>query len=93
MNRLEFQEWLNQFDEDTIIEIVYHTDGHGYYDQGGNATTETFNPDMGELYSTLSTPWCLNGHFEYNDFNTNQFVKPHHPYFGKKILTIGGLNQ
>lgn len=91
MNRKEFQEWLNQFDEDTVIEIVYHTNGHGYYDQGGNATTTNFDPDMGE--DCLYSPWCLNGHFEYTDFTHNHFVKEGHPYYGKKNLLIGGIRQ
>lgn len=87
MTRIEFQKWLDQFDEDTVIEIVYHTDGHGYYDQGGNATTEVFKPDYDYI------EWCKNGHFEYTDFTNNQFVRPHEPHFGKKILIIGGIRQ
>lgn len=89
MNRKEFQEWLNQFDEETIIEIVYHTDGHGYYDQGGNATTTEFTPNSG----FYDNSWCQNGHFEYSDFTNNQYVKEGHPYYGKKLLLIGGIRQ
>lgn len=89
MNRKQFQEWLNQFDEDTVIEIVYHTDGHGYYDQGGNATTQLFDVDGfcedPKLYD--------NGQWEYTDLTNNYFVKEGHPYFGKKTLLIGGIRQ
>lgn len=61
MNVGEFKEWLNQFDDETIVEIVYHTRGMGYYDQGGNATTVEFNPTSNE--------WgCTNGHYEYNQY-------------------------
>lgn len=90
MNRKEFQTWLNQFDEDTIIECVMHTSGTGYYDQGGNATTTTFNPDMQDTMYGSKIPWCLNSHFEYIDFTHNKFVKPDQPHYKKKLLLIGG---
>lgn len=91
MNRIEFQEWLNRFDEDTVIECVMHTSGHGYYDQGGNATTKVFNPDM--LFGSESKIHaCGNQHFDYSDFTTNQFVREGQPHFGKKILLIGGYD-
>lgn len=63
MKLKEFKEWLNQFSDDTLIEVVYHTNGHGYYDQGGNAIITEFNPDLGEW------GYCGNGHCEYTDYN------------------------
>lgn len=62
MNVGELKEWLKQFDDDTIVEIVYHSTGFGYYDQGGNATTYEFNPDM---YLIGDHKYCHTNHFEY----------------------------
>ncbi len=92
MTKAELVQWLNRnFDDDAIIEIVMHTSGTGYYDQGGNANTTEFNPCLQGMGVTHK--WCENGHFEYTDFTNNQFVKENHPYFNKKILTLGGYNQ
>lgn len=62
MNVGEMKEWLNQFPDDTIVEIVKHSSGHGYYDQGGNATTYKFDPHLSE--------WghCLLGHCEFTEW-------------------------
>lgn len=93
MTRIEFQQWLDQFDEQTVIECVIHTSGTGYYDQGGNATVEEFKPDeQDRLYGSFS-PWCINDHFEYSDLRGNQFVKEGHPYFGRQLLRIGAYNR
>lgn len=57
MNVAGMKEWLNQFPDDTVVEIVYHTRGSGYYDQGGNATTVEFDPDPDDW------GFCKKGHF------------------------------
>lgn len=60
MNRKEYQQWLDKFPEDTLIEVVVHRRGSGYYDQGGNATIEAFDPvEDGWGYN-------YNGHFDYH---------------------------
>ena len=44
MNRKQLQEWLNQFPEETQINVVKHCRGSGYYDQGGYASQTEFDP-------------------------------------------------
>lgn len=36
--------WLSTQDQDAVVEVVRHTDGCGYYDQGGNAYLVEFDP-------------------------------------------------
>ena len=75
MNRKEFQEWLEQFPEDTEIEVVIQTSSRNY-ESYGRAQSTTFVGDE------------LTDH-EYVDFTGNQFVQPTDSFFEKKILTLG----
>ncbi|ANA49188.1 hypothetical protein PMW_63 [Pseudomonas phage phiPMW] len=61
MNIKEFKQWLDKFPDDTTIDVVYHTQGSGYYDQGGNATIATFNPVENDY------GWCA--HFYYDKYD------------------------
>lgn len=92
MNRKQFQKWLDQFDEECIIECVIHSRGSGYYDQGGNATVVTFDPEMHFGHGSKMT-WCEKDHFEYTDFRNNRFVKEDQPHFGKQLLRIGAFEK
>ena len=38
----EFIQWLKAQDQDAIVEVLVHSRGTSYYDQGGNVTTEEF---------------------------------------------------
>ena len=69
----ELIEWLKSQDQDAIVEVVVHTSGRGYYDQGGNATTERFKPE----YS------------EYTDYRGNPFIGPERPYYNTAELLLG----
>lgn len=73
----EFIKWLETQDQDATVEVVYHTAGRGYYDQGGNVTTREFDPSLSE----------------YTDFRGNQFVKPEDPRFNKRTLLIGAVGE
>jgi hypothetical protein len=64
----EFKEWLNQFPDHTIVEVVYHTQGRGYYDQGGNATTVEFCPDADDF------SFSKNGHFYFSGSATQPIL-------------------
>jgi hypothetical protein len=75
MNRKKFQEWLEQFPEETIIEVQIQQEAHPYQSYGSCIATEFKDNDL-EM-------------FEFVDFTNNQFVKINEPYFGKKILTLG----
>lgn len=68
LNVRELREWLKQFDDETIVEIVYHSRGHGYYDQGGNATTHEFEPDM---WNIGNHKYCHRNHFDHMTHNGN----------------------
>lgn len=77
----EFIEWLKTQDQEAIVEVLVHTDGTGYYDQGGNCSAEDFNPSDKEY-------GCAR-HFEYTDFRGNQFVKEDNPVYNKRYLQLG----
>lgn len=63
MNVKELAQWLLEFhDQDAIVEVVVHHDGSGYYDQGGNAEVDYFDPNI---------------HTTYTDLRGNQFINPY----------------
>ncbi len=45
--------YLQTLDQNTKVEVVVHSDGHTYYDQGGNARTCPFAPEHTE-HNTLA---------------------------------------
>ena len=70
--------WLSAFpDQDADVEVVQHTSGTGYYDQGGNARSEPFDPER---------------HAEYTDLRGNPHVKPDAPWKDARTLMLGELN-
>lgn len=50
-------EWLKTQPQDAVIEILSHSKGSGYYDQGGWCTAKQFDP-------TEKPSWCR----EYSDY-------------------------
>jgi hypothetical protein len=71
-------EWMSTFeDQDAIVEVVCHSNDGGYYEQGGTAQTEEFNPDS---------------HVEYTDHRGNQFIKETDPYYNRRSVVFGILN-
>jgi hypothetical protein len=71
-------EWMSTFeDQDAIVEVVVHSSDGGYYEQGGTAQTEEFNPDS---------------HVEYTDFRNNRFVDENHPYYNRRSVVFGVIN-
>lgn len=74
----ELVEWLAAFeDQDADVEVVQHTSGTGYYDQGGNVSLVAFDPSK---------------HAEYTDMRGNPHVKPDAPYYNARTLLLGELN-
>lgn len=51
MNVAELIEWLKTQDQRAIVEVIRHTSGTGYYDQGGNVSVVEFSPEMSEHYT------------------------------------------
>lgn len=80
----DFIEWLKTQDQEAIVEIVYHEHGTGYCDQGGNATTQEFDPTKGYYPSQ-----GVAEHWDYTDFRGNQFVKEDSPHYNKRYLLLG----
>lgn len=77
MKLKEFIKFLELQDQDAIVEVLVHYNGHGYYDQGGTCTTEYFDPDK---------------HFEYTDFRDNKFAKGK-PYQNDRIILLGSKDN
>ena len=71
-------EWMPTFeDQDAIVEIVSHSSDGGYYELGGTAKTEEFDPD-----------W----HVEYTDFRGNKYLNESAPYYNRRSVVFGVLN-
>jgi hypothetical protein len=74
----ELVQWLQTFpDQDADVEVVKHSRGSNYYEQGGTASTVAFNPAQ---------------YADYVDFRGNQFVKPNDPYFNTRKLLLGEMD-
>lgn len=76
----DFIKWLETQDQDAIVEVLVHSSGTGYYDQGGNVSVVEF---------TSEEEYNCGKHFDYTDFRGNQFVKEDHPCYNKRFLQIG----
>ncbi len=50
MTVAEMIKWLKTQDQNAVVNVVYHTDCSGYYDQGGTATTVAFVPAKHSTY-------------------------------------------
>ncbi len=55
----EFIEWLKTQDQDAEVRCISHTNGTGYYDQGGSVEIKDFD----------STPSCSDNNFN-QDFES-----------------------
>lgn len=75
MNRKEFQKWLDQFPEDTIIDVVI--------DGGSDSWTQLppdrvqFDPEK-EFY-----------HWDYTDYEENPLIIKDDPSYNKRVLVLG----
>ena len=70
-------EWMSTFeDQDAIVEVVVHSSGEGYYEQGGTAQTEEFNPS----------------HVEYTDYRGNQYIDESEAYYNRRSVLFGVIN-
>lgn len=78
MNRVEFQRWLDQFPEDTVIEVLEQQSPPNY---------ESFGECRVVQFRDQET--CEADLFDYVDFVGNRFVNPEDSHFGKRFLTLG----
>ena len=75
MNRVEFQRWLDQFPEDTEIEVMMQEPEESWY--AASMISRVFDENNED-------------HFNYVDFTGNQYVKEGDDYYNKRLLTLGG---
>lgn len=75
MNRVEFQQWLDQFPEDTEVEVMMQAPDSMW--SISNSSSKPFDANNED-------------HFTYVDFTGNQFVKPGDVRFNTRYLTLGG---
>jgi hypothetical protein len=91
MNRKEFQEWLNQFPEDTEIECIITEERSGHWETVTDVYEELFDGivkfDHLEHFGSMSGDM-----FAYQDWSTHKNVKPEDSFYNKKYLTIGKKN-
>ena len=74
----ELIQWLETVeDQDAEVEVVQHSRGYGYYDQGGNASTAAFDPEK---------------HTTYTDLRGNPLIKPDATYYNARTLLLGELD-
>ena len=68
-------EWMSTFeDQDAIVEVVVHSEGRGYYNQGGVADIMEFDPEQ---------------HVEYTDMRGNKFVQDSSPRYNRRSVVFG----
>ena len=75
MNRKQFQEWLNQFPEDTEIQVGIQQEAPNYCPYG----EVQFEKFVGEEYVD----------YDYSDFTGNPRVKVDASWYNKRILRLG----
>ncbi len=74
----ELIEWLSAFeDQDAEVEVVRHSSGTNYYEQGGTCSAVSFDPSK---------------HTEYIDLRGNPFIKQDSPCYNARTLLLGELN-
>ncbi len=76
MNVKQFKEWLEQFDDDTVVQVLIKEPAP-LYESFGDAQPEEFTGDE-------------DGDYVYEDFFGNPFVEETAPYYEKKLLCLGG---
>lgn len=50
----EFIEWLKTQDQTATVNVLRHTDGSGYYDQGGWTSEVDFDPTSGKVHTHIT---------------------------------------
>ena len=50
MTVAQFIEWLKTQDQSARVDVLVHSDGRSYYDQGGNVRIEHFDADKAECF-------------------------------------------
>lgn len=77
----EFKQWLDQFPDDTIVQVSIQEHATGW---------ESYGPVKFKDFEIPVDKWGKG--FEFNDFRNNPFTKPDQPHFGKCFLELGEAN-
>lgn len=64
MNVAETIEWLKTLPQGAKVQVLSHSDEHGYYMQGGSCTVEDFHNTVEYAGSPLGKPYIYGLHFE-----------------------------
>ncbi len=76
MNVKEMIEWLQTMPQEAKVQVLSHSRGMGYYEQGGNCTIEDFNVDSpSEHMVTKGEGWAYGDHFELTTVNGEQTLQ------------------
>jgi hypothetical protein len=76
----EFKKWLEQFPEDTIVEVAIQESPSGW---------ESCGPVRFQEFEIPTEMW--GDGFDFLDFRNSKFSKPDDPYFGKCFLELGEI--
>lgn len=82
----DFILWLEKQEQEAYVEVIVHSSGTGYHDQGGNISVEEFDITE-DKYDSFGKHW------EYTDFRGNKFVEEAAPHFNKRFSMIGGRDN
>jgi hypothetical protein len=80
VTRKQFQEWLNQFPEDTLIEVAIQERAMAYEAYGA---VGFYPPKIGEKESTSESGW------EFTDYRRFETWDKNSEYFGRCCLQLG----
>lgn len=67
----EFIEWLKTMPQDATVQMLYHTSGSTYYDQGGNISVEDFKSESASPENNYSQHWEL---YKYKEGNRTLLI-------------------
>jgi len=72
MTVAEYIEWLKTMPQDAKVEVLDHSDDHGYYMQGGSCTVVEFNTTENWRHPK---DWYIDGeHFELNSRTGQEYT-------------------
>ena len=73
MNIKQFIEFLQTLPQDATVQVLSHSRGTGYYDQGGNCTVEDFTDKyVNDLEFASGTKWAYGEHYEFTTDSSGQ---------------------
>lgn len=73
MNIKQFIEFLQTLPQDATVQVLSHSRGTGYYNQGGNCYMEEFTLDDGsEHMVTSGEGWAYGEHYELTTDSSGQ---------------------